>query len=156
MLRLLRRDLLAELAKFGFIGAFNLVVDVGLFNLFRTDLLTHKPLSAKAASLTIATVSSYFMNRHWTWSHRARTGLTRELALFTVISFVGLGIAEACLAVSHYGLGLDSVLDDNVSTNGVGMVIGTVWRFWAFKRWVFLPRETLPEARRDAAPAAPV
>lgn len=144
------------MAKFGFIGAFNLIVDVGLFNVLRDDALSHKPLSAKAVSLTVATISSYYMNRHWTWSQRARTGVARELSLFAAISLVGLGISEASLAISHYGLGLHSVLADNVSTNGVGMIIAMVWRFWAFKRFVFLPVEPAPEADRDAARAAPV
>jgi putative flippase GtrA len=140
-----------EVAKFGLVGAVNLVIDVGIFNALLFGPLAHKPLTAKFISTAVAIISSYFMNRHWTWRNRARTGLRRELSLFIVLSAVGLGITLGCLAVSHYGLGLHSRLADNVAANVVGLVIGMVWRFWSFKRWVFLAPENEP-----TVPVSPV
>ena len=131
--------LIHELMKFGIVGAFNAALDIALFNWF-----LHRgtgPLTSKAVAVTIAATSSYFMNRHWSFAHRARSGIRREYVLFIVLSAVGLGIVEVCLAVSHYGLGFTSRLADNVAANGVGLVLGTTWRFWSFKRWVFLPPE---------------
>ena len=92
-------------------------------------------------SIAVATVSAYVMNRNVTWAHRARTGLRRELPLFALLSLVGLGISEVTLAVSHYGLGRTSALADNVAANGIGLVLASLWRFWSFRRWVFLPDE---------------
>jgi hypothetical protein len=54
---------------------------------------------------------------------------------------VGLAITEVCLATSHYALGFTSTFADNVSAKGFGMVLGTAWRFWSFKRWVFRPND---------------
>lgn len=133
------RVLIHEIAKFGIVGAFNAVLDIALFNALRHAGVG--PLTSKALSVTVAATSSYFMNRHWSFAHRARTGIKREYVLFVVLSAIGLAIAEACLAVSHYALGHTSVLADNVAANGFGLVLGTVWRFWSFKRWVFLPGE---------------
>jgi putative flippase GtrA len=130
-----RRRIVGEVLKFGVVGVGGLIVDVGLFNVFRHGGIG--PLSSKALSTTIAAVASYFVNRHWSFAHRARTGLRRELPLFIGLSAVGLGIAEACLSISHYGLGYHSTLADNVSANGFGLVLGTAWRFYSFKRWVF-------------------
>jgi putative flippase GtrA len=132
------RRLFEEVVKFGLVGAANLVLDVGVFNALLFGPLEHKPITAKFISTTLATISSYFMNRHWTWRTRARTGLRRELPLFLVLSAVGLGITLSCLAISHYALGFHSKLADNVAANVVGLVIGMLWRFWSFKRWVFL------------------
>jgi putative flippase GtrA len=132
------RRLFHEVATFGVVGAINLVLDVGIFNALLFGPLQHKPITAKFVSTAVAIVSSYFLNRHWTWRARARTGLHRELPLFLVLSAVGLGITLACLAVSHYALGFHSRLADNVAANVVGLVLGMVWRFWSFKRWVFL------------------
>jgi putative flippase GtrA len=141
------RVLAQELAKFGTVGAVNFVLDVALFNLLRVTVLDGKPLTAKAISTGVAATSSYFMNRHWTWKHRVRSGLVREYGLFIVLSGIGLGITEACLATSHYLLGFDSVLADNISANGFGLVLGMAWRFWSFKRWVFLEvRDAADEA----------
>jgi putative flippase GtrA len=141
------RVLAEELAKFGVVGFVNFVLDVALFNLLRLTVLDGKPLTAKAISTAVAATSSYFMNRHWTWRHRVRSGLAREYGLFILLSGIGLGITEACLATTHYLLGLDSVLADNISANGVGLVLGMAWRFYAFKRWVFLEvRDAADEA----------
>ncbi|MDX6285630.1 MAG: hypothetical protein QOG53_1115 [Frankiales bacterium] len=143
------RLLVHEVLKFGTVGVINFILDVALFNILRLEVLPDKPLTCKAISTAVAATSSYFMNRHWTWSHRARTGVKRELPLFVVLSAIGLGIAEFCLFFSHYVLGLDSLLSDNISANGFGLVLGMLWRFWSFKRWVFLPSD--PERDEEAA-----
>ncbi len=148
-------SLLHEVAKFGVVGFLNFALDVSLFNVLRLTVLDSRPLTAKAIATAVAATSSYFMNRHWTWRNQARTGLRRELPLFLVLSGVGLGITEVCLAFSHYALGLRSVLADNISANGVGLVLGMAWRFWSFKRWVFLapesPAEPVPTPGEAAA-----
>lgn len=144
-----------ELSKFGLVGLAGLVIDVTLFNVL-LQMFDVGPLSSKAVATTTAATASYFMNRHWTWKDRARTGVGREYRLFIVLSAIGLGIVEGCLLTSHYLLGLDTPLWDNLSANGVGLVLGTAWRFWSFKKWVFLPVEDEPTADDDAGHAAAV
>ena len=53
-------------------------------------------------------------------------------------------IALACLTVSHYVMDLRSPLADNISANGVGLVLGTLFRFWAYRRFVFAGEEFAP------------
>lgn len=149
-------DLVREVSKFGLVGVVNLMLDIAVFNLLRVEVLPGKPLTAKAVSMSLAATSSYFMNRHWTWRDRARTGVRREYLLFMLLSAIGLGLTEACLAVSHYLLGFHSVLADNVAANGVGLVIGMAWRFWSFRQWVFLAVEPPAVATEAAARNAPV
>ncbi|HEX3614829.1 MAG TPA: GtrA family protein [Sporichthyaceae bacterium] len=129
--------LVHELAKFGVVGAVAYVVDVGTFNALRAGVLTDRPLSAKFISTILATTAAYFGNRHWTFRHRERTGLRREYALFFAFNAVGLAIALGCLGLSHYVLGLTSSLDDNISANVIGMMLGTVFRFWTYRKFVF-------------------
>jgi putative flippase GtrA len=130
-------------AKFGVVGGVAFVVDVTVFNAlrFEGDLwsgpLSHKPITAKVLSVCVATAVSYLGNRHWTWHDRARRHVAREVTLFGLLNGVGMLIAVACLAVSHYALGFTSALADNVSANGVGLVLGTAFRFWSYRRWVF-------------------
>jgi putative flippase GtrA len=139
------RRLLEEMAKFGVVGAVAFVVDVAVFNALRFEgelwsgPLSHKPITCKVISVCVATLVTYAGNRHWTWRHRSRRGLRRELTLFVLLNGVGMLIAVLCLAVSHYLLGLTSALADNVSANGVGLVLGTAFRFWSYRRWVFRP-----------------
>jgi putative flippase GtrA len=144
--------LIHEIAKFGVVGAINYVLDAGLFNLLLAEGLHDKPLTAKTLSTVVAATSSYFMNRHWTFRHRARRGLGREYATFILLSAVALVITLGCLAFGEYALGQDSLLARNIWGNVVGVAAAMVWRFWSFKRWVFLERE--PDRSEDARRAA--
>jgi putative flippase GtrA len=139
-------DTRAEAVKFGVVGAANVVVDVAVFNLLRDPI---GPLAAKAVSTSVAITSSFLANRHWTWADRPRRSVVRQYVLFFVLSGVGLLIAEACLAVSHYALGLTSAAADNISANVVGLAAAMVFRFWAYRRWVF-PAAADPPTGRPA------
>jgi putative flippase GtrA len=140
--------LIHEIAKFGVIGAFGFAITVVLSNLFRFGAGLG-PLTSFGLATAIAAVLSYFANRHWTWRHKENSGLGRELPLFMLLSAVGLLVSEAPVGVSEYLLDLHSPLAYNVSSTLIGTAIGTVWRFWSFKRWVFLEPE--PERTEDAA-----
>jgi putative flippase GtrA len=126
-----------EVGKFGAVGGVCYVIDVVISNLCHTALGLGV-LEAKTISTVVAATCAYFGNRHWSFTHRARTGVRREYALFIVLNTIGLLIALACLGFSRYVLGLDSTLAFNISGNIVGTGFGTVFRFWAYKRWVFL------------------
>ena len=133
--------LLHEMAKFGVVGGIAFAVDVTAFNLLRyhggSGILYEKPITAKIASTVLATLVAYTGNRFWTFRRRKRVGYAREYLLFFLLNGVGLAIAIGCLATSHYLLDLRSPLADNLSANGVGLGLGTLFRFWAYQRWVF-------------------
>ena len=131
-----------EVLKFGAVGALAFVVDIGLFNLLRFGLgdggpLEGKPLTAKVVSASVATVVAWVGNRVWTFRHRRRARAAHELGLFVLFNVAGMLIALGCLAFSHYGLDLRSAQADNISANGVGLVLGTLFRFWAYRTFVF-------------------
>jgi putative flippase GtrA len=163
-LRLQWRVLLGEVAKFGVVGAINTVVDFAIFNFlhFGPIMLGGKhigPLTSQAIATVISATLSYFMNRHWTFRHRARTDLRREYSLFFLLNLVGLAIMEACIGLTRYGFGLDSAVALN-SAKVVGLVLGTLFRFWSYKRWVFLADGRLaadpePADDDDASSAGP-
>lgn len=131
------RRLGAEVAKFGTVGAIAFVIDVGLFNILRAGVLADSPLTAKTISVVVATGFAYVANRNWTYRDRARTGYGRETALFFATNAVALLISWACLAFTHYLLGLDSQLADNISGNVIAVGLGTLFRFWVYRTWVF-------------------
>ncbi|MEI2716688.1 MAG: GtrA family protein [Candidatus Nanopelagicales bacterium] len=133
--------LIREFSKFGVVGFVALIVDVGLFNLLMFaghGLLDDKPLTAKAISVIAATAVSYGLNRNWTFSHRGgRSSRWREYLLFFGLNGVAMLITLSVLWFSHYALGLDSPLADNISANVIGLGLGTVFRFWSYRKWVF-------------------
>jgi putative flippase GtrA len=128
------RILIKEISAFGVVGAGALAIDLGVFALLASD----GAVKAKLISATLSTTFSYFGNRHLSFSHRARTNIARETAAFFVINAVTLALSAACIAVFvyvlHYGHASAMVFAVNVAT----IAIGTVFRFWAYKRFVFL------------------
>lgn len=130
-----------QFARFGVVGALGFVTDVGAFNLLRfaggEGPLHDYPLSAKVVSGTLATIVAWLGNRFWTFRSSRRDKAHHEFALFALVAAVGTLIAMGCLWVSHYGLGFRSPLADNISANGIGLVLGTCFRFWAYRRHVF-------------------
>ncbi|TQJ11604.1 putative flippase GtrA [Kribbella jejuensis] len=160
------QHLVHEVAKFGLVGVLGLVVDLPIYNwlVFNNPLVLgdsgigvmhHKPLTAKLISTTIATIVTYFGNRYWTWRHRERSGLHREYVLFFVLNGIGLLIAAGCLAFSRYVLDLHTWLSDNIAANFIGLGLGTLFRFWSYRKFVFKEEIALDEAEHVPAPDSP-
>jgi putative flippase GtrA len=143
------RTLVHELAKFGIVGAVCYLIDFGLFNVCHIWVFDLGPLTSKVISTVVAATCAYFGNRHWSFRHRARSGVRREYSLFIILNAIGLAIALACLGFGVYVLGQDSPLAANIWGNVIGTGLGTVFRFWAYKKYVFLHPED-PKARESA------
>lgn len=147
------RSLRGEVGRFLLVGGLGFVVDVGLFNLLRFNMgfgdgegvLFDKPVTAKIISVVAATMVTYAGNRSWTWRDRQRSGVLREYGLFFVLNAIGMAIAVLPLAISHYVLGLTSPLADNIAANVVGLALGTTFRFFAYRRWVFRAPAPVPQ-----------
>ncbi|MBE1606294.1 GtrA family protein [Actinopolymorpha pittospori] len=134
---------LAELAKFGTVGAAAAVVDILGSNLLRFGL-DLGPLTSKTISVAVAASLAFLGNRFWTWRHRARTNLAREYLLYFALNAVGLLIALLVVGFTFYVLRLQGPLAYNISGNVVGLGLGTLFRFWSYQKWVFLPPELPP------------
>lgn len=139
------RGLVRELGKFGTVGAVAFTVDLVLFAWLNARL---EPLLAKTAATVVSASVAFLGNRFWTWRHRARSGLGREYVLYFLLNVVGLLIALAVLAASHYGLGtwwphlFRTPVADIVAANFVGTAAGTLFRFWSYRRFVFLAHDS--------------
>ena len=136
------RALVTQLGRFGLVGLVGLAIDVGVFNLLRLtvlspDVLHEGPVIAKVISTSLAIVANWLGNRYWTFGRERRPHWIREAIEFGLVSAGGMLIALGCLWVSHYALGFSSVFADNVSTNVVGLVLGTLFRFTFYRLWVF-------------------
>ncbi|MBT1621593.1 GtrA family protein [Curtobacterium flaccumfaciens pv. oortii] len=151
------RRLIAQLARFGVVGAVGFVVDTAIFNVLRATVLNpdevHSgPFWAKVVSTVVAIFVNWMGNRYWTFREQRRAVATREGIEFVVVSLGGMVISLGCLGISHYVLGFTSALADNVSGNVIGLVLGTAFRFWLYKVWVYHPERGGRD--RDAATVA--
>ncbi|HEX6521719.1 MAG TPA: GtrA family protein [Streptosporangiaceae bacterium] len=142
--------LIPELMRFGVVGGIGAIIDLGGAAYLHLEMGIG-PLVAKGLSIIAATVFTYLGSRFWTFRHRVNQAVLRETVLFAILNVVGLLIAEAVIAFTHYGLGAKSALAYNAaSVAGTGL--GTIFRYFTYKKWVFLAAE--PAAA--TAPAAPV
>ena len=130
-------ELIPELAKFGLVGLAGAVVDLG-GAAYLHGAVGIGPMVSKGLSLTAAMVVTYLGSRFWTFRHRVNQALLREGILFAALNLVGLAIAECAIALVTYGLDLRSTLAYNAaSVAGTGL--GTIFRYFSYKKWVFLP-----------------
>jgi putative flippase GtrA len=139
------RILLKEITAFGFVGLAAFVVDIGIYNL----LSPHGWLKAKFVSTIVATAVAYVGNRYLSFSHRARTSLGRETSFFFGINFVVLVASLLILGLFAYPL---DQRHDHLVMNVVNLVtigLGTVVRFWGYKRFVFLHPDRVSRAGVD-------
>jgi putative flippase GtrA len=130
---------LSQIASFGMVGGIAFVVDIGVYNAMRATLLQDSPIWSKVVSVAVATLVAWLGNRYLTFRRERSAHAVREGVLFAVVNVVGLLIAAGCLFVSHYVFGFTSQLADNISGNGVGLVLGTLFRFVAYRWLVFSP-----------------
>jgi putative flippase GtrA len=134
-----------EIAKFGTIGIINIFVNTAVVNLlWLTPWLHGSQVKAKAVATVVAATSAYFMNRHWTYRNRPKSSLRREYTLFFAFNLVGLFIEIGAVSVAKYWLHRTDLLVLNIFSL-LGICLGTVFRFWAYRTHVF-----------KLAPAAPV
>ena len=112
---------------------------------------------AAVISTTVSATVAFIGNRLWTWRNRSSSSLHREYLLYAFFNAVGLLISLGCLWISHDLLGawqpaiFKSLLADNIAKYGFGLVLGTAFRFWAYRRYVFAARPSRrprPDARR--------
>jgi len=129
-------ELIPELAKFGVVGLVGSIIDLG-GAAYLHGALGVGPMVSKGLAITAATVVTYLGSRFWTFRHRANQALLREGVLFAALNIVGLAIAECVIAFVTYGLDMKGALAYNAASV-IGTGLGTIFRYFSYKKWVFL------------------
>ena len=145
------RGLLKELSAFGVVGIACFCLDVALFQLLY-GAMDVGAVTAKFISTVVSMTVAYFGHRHWSFAHRARTGLRREYLLFAVVNGITLLLGLAIVALVRYPLGQEHALVLQMA-NIASIVLGTVVRYVCYRKWVF-PAHESPEAEEQAREAA--
>ena len=139
------QNLIHEAAKFGLVGGINLVINYAVFNALALTIFVGGQLKATVVAAFVSTITSYLMNRHWTYRDRPKSALRREYLLFFLFNATGLLIELGVLGLAKYGLGVNSLLALNVAKTG-GVALGTMFRFWSYRTFVFRPATAMPDA----------
>ena len=147
------RGLAREAAKFGAVGAIGFLVNIALFNLC-IHTFQWAPIRSGVLAQTLAIGANYLGNRYWTYRHVDKSRVPQETSLFFLFSGIALVLENGVLALSHYGLDYTTPLADNIAKNVLGLGLGTLFRFWSYRTWVFKERGATPPESAPWTPSA--
>lgn len=133
----LRPKEVTRFLKFATVGAIGMMVDLTLLNVlhkgFGLELLV-----ANAVSFTAAVISNFTWNRLWTFPESRERPLHTQLAQFTVVNVIGLGINELVLWLAHQAT--QNFLPDPLDYNAAKVLaIGVVlfWNYGVNRLWTY-------------------
>ncbi|MDQ4503691.1 GtrA family protein [Sinomonas sp. ASV322] len=126
-----------EVAKFGLVGGVAFIVDSAVFVGLLNGPLHSSEVWAKSIATVVASIFSWVANRYWTFRHRKQANVVREAVLFAAMNGVGLLIAAGCVAFTKYILLMTDKVSIFVAGSIVGLILGTIFRFFAYRFWVF-------------------
>ena len=128
---------LIRIIKFCLVGGMNYLVDVSVFNLLMVSWLSSHPLTSKILAAAVATIFSWVVNRQWTFRNQRTDNRLQEFIGFAVVNLLGMVPAVICLGISHYLLGLTSLLAANI----IGLILGTILRFFLYEHLIFTGKQ---------------
>jgi len=132
-----------QAGKFALVGALNTFIDLGILNIliWFTGIATGLWYSVfKGISFLIATINSYFWNKHWTFEKGEKAFAPREFSKFLVVTIVGLGINVGIASIVVNVLGPQWGITAKMwATFGAltATLLAWVWNFFSSKFIVF-------------------
>ena len=84
----------------------------------------------------VGTIVTFLGNRYWTFRHRQGQGATQEGLIFFALNGVGLLIYYACIWIIQDLMRLDGQAWYAVALV-VGLGLGTLFRFWSYRKWIW-------------------
>jgi putative flippase GtrA len=145
-----------ELLKFATVGMVCFIVTNVVNYGLKFTVLNDNPVTALSIAVIIATIVSYVLNREWSFRTRGGRERPHEAALFFLISGLGVALNSTPLFLSRYVFMLEvphvTLLVQEVADFASGIILGTliamVFRWWAFRKWVFPQSDARPRVVR--------
>lgn len=142
------RRLGGEVAKFSAVNAVATVVAFVLFNVLVHGIpmvlnpgpLNGWPVTSWFFANCVGMGISFYGSRRYAFKHRRPSGPGGGFLNYALVNLASFVIPMTCLWVTRNVLDWESAIADNISSNVVGAALGMVFRFWAFRRFVFKKR----------------
>ncbi|MFJ3893771.1 GtrA family protein [Streptomyces sp. NPDC090083] len=128
------RKVVLEVAKFGIVGGCGVLVNFAVFNALLHGLSRPAMLATVVAG-RVAMGATYLGFRFRTYRDRDAPG-ARRIALFFVLSVIGVLMESGLFHVGHHGPGLHGPLEAN-AVKALSIVLASAFRFLVHRTWVF-------------------
>ncbi|MEV6828992.1 GtrA family protein [Amycolatopsis sp. NPDC051102] len=134
-----------ELLRFAVVGSAAYGVTLlGDYSL-KFTVCREKPVTALAIATIVATAFAYLLSRRWSFATRGGHGRVREATLFFAVNAGAVAVNLVPPLVSRYVLHLAvpyvgypaQEVADFVAGMLLGTFLGTAFRWWGYRRWVF-------------------
>jgi len=133
------RLLIHEGAKFLIVGLVGTIVTFGV----ATALKGIGEYKAVTIATILATVVTYLGNGHWAFKNRQGQGTARDTIVFLVLNGVGLLFYYGCIGLTDLAGVRNEILWYEMALV-VGTGLGTLFRFWSYRKWVWVAVENVP------------
>jgi putative flippase GtrA len=131
------RHLIHEGAKFLVVGLIGTIVTFGVANAL-SGIGRYKAITI---ATILATVVTYVGNGRWAFRNRQGQGTTRDWIVFFVLNAIGLLIYYGCIGLTDLaGVGKSKLWYNMALIVGTGL--GTLFRFWSYRKWVWVASGT--------------
>jgi putative flippase GtrA len=138
------RRISGEVARFSAVNVVATIIALIIFNglvhgvkgWFSGPLHDHA-LSSYLLANSVGMFVSYYGARHYAFKHRHAAGPGGGLLIYVVINLSSFVIPISCLWITRNVFEWTSIYADNIAGNVIGAMLGNVFRFWAFRRFVF-------------------
>jgi putative flippase GtrA len=127
------RHLIHEGAKFLIVGLIGTIVTFGVANAL-SGIGRYKAITI---ATILATVITYLGNGRWAFKNRQGQGTARDTVVFFVLNGIGLLIYYGCIGLTDLaGVGSHKLWYNAALIVGTGL--GTLFRFWSYRKWVWV------------------
>jgi putative flippase GtrA len=152
-----------EVVRFAVVGGISFAITTSVNYALKVTVLNKNPVTALIIGVLVATVFSYVASREWSFDTRGGRERQHEAALFFLISAISLGLNALPMFLSRYVLQLQvpnvdlltQEVADFVSGMIIGTLLGTAFRWWGLKKWVFPQAGARPRVVRGSGERDP-
>jgi putative flippase GtrA len=140
-----------ELLRFAIVGlaAYGVTL-LGDYSL-KLTVFREKPVTALFFATVVSTAFAYVLSRRWSFAARGGHGRLREATAFFAVNAGAVAVNLVPPLVSRYVLLLSvphvgylaQEIADFVAGMVLGTLLGTAFRWWGYRKWVF-PRRSAP------------
>lgn len=110
------KNLFSQLIKFGLVGGIAFLIDYGIM-VFLTEVFKIPSLISAAISFTVSVIFNYIASVKWVFDvDKEKNSKTKELAVFILLSIVGLGINELIMWIMDKEFGIYYMISKIVAT----------------------------------------
>ena len=135
--RLRTHEIVGQFVRYAVIGLLNVTSFLAIFNALL--FIGGPPLAANAAGFLLTSISSFFLNKLWTFGDRRRQVVARQYLVFVFFTLIGLAMNLILFSIFLIPLRRFGTIGTNLAALAP-LPFTVMWNFTSYRLWTFRPR----------------